>query len=75
MSDAAKGDSGVVYNLSFSRRIPKWKPNASTPSPSGCRTLRPELPRCGGILDCDTTQERLAEVDKPVEDPDVWSDN
>jgi peptide chain release factor 2 len=45
------------------------------PSPSGCRTSRPALPRCGGIFDFDAKQKRLAEVAKLVEDPAVWSDN
>ena len=75
MGDAVKCGPGVVYNLPFSRRIPTWKPNTSTPSPSGCRTSRPALPRCGGIFDFDAKQKRLAEVAKLVEDPAVWSDN
>ena len=75
MNDAASGSPGVVYNLPFSRKISKWKPNASMPSPSGYRTSRPEPPRCGGIFDFEAKQKRLAEVAKLVEDPAVWSDN
>jgi peptide chain release factor 2 len=61
--------------ICLSQEESPWKPNASTPSPSSCRTSRPEQPRCGGIFDFDAKQKRLAEVAKLIEDPAVWSDN
>jgi peptide chain release factor 2 len=60
--------------LRFSRDQP-WKQNASTPSPSSCRTSKSAQQSCGGIFDFDTKQRRLTEVAGLVEDPAVWNDN
>ncbi|TDV20778.1 peptide chain release factor 2 (bRF-2) [Paraburkholderia caballeronis] len=53
----------------------KWKPNASTPS-------KPLWPTCaiartsyGGIFDYDAKATRLVEVNRELEDPNVWNDS
>ena len=51
-----------------------WKPNKSTPSPSGCRTWAHVLRSCGGIFDFEGKKARLEALRKELEDPGVWSD-
>ena len=51
-----------------------WKPNNSTPSPTGSKTFPYGPPTCGGIFDYDTKQERLTEVVQLLENPAVWDD-
>ena len=51
-----------------------WKPNNSTPSPTGSKTFPYGPPTCGGIFDYDTKQERLTEVIQLLENPAVWDD-
>jgi peptide chain release factor 2 len=63
-----------LYNHCFFTELP-WKPNRSTPSPSGCWTSKPALPNCGGIFDFEAKQKRLIEVARLAEDPAIWSDN
>ncbi|PIQ14037.1 MAG: peptide chain release factor 2 [Hydrogenophilales bacterium CG_4_9_14_3_um_filter_59_35] len=51
-----------------------WKPNNSTPSPTGSKTFPYGPPTCGGIFDYDTKQERLTEVVQLLENPAIWDD-
>ncbi len=51
-----------------------WKPNASTPSPIACTTLKNARGRCGGIFDYDAKTRRLEELIKLSEDPALWND-
>ena len=51
-----------------------WKPNASTPSPIACTTLKNAQGRCGGIFDYDAKTRRLEELVKLSEDPALWND-
>jgi peptide chain release factor 2 len=51
-----------------------WKQNASTRSPRrspGCRRSRPS---CGGIFDFDAKEQRLAALNRELEDPALWQD-
>jgi peptide chain release factor 2 len=62
-----------VYNLFFIERK-SWKPNASTPSPSNCRTSSGGPRNCGGIFDFEAKKKRLTELVALAQDPRVWSD-
>jgi peptide chain release factor 2 len=56
------------------RSFTSWKPNASTRSPRrspGCRRSRPS---CGGIFDFETKEQRLAALNRELEDPKLWQD-
>jgi peptide chain release factor 2 len=44
------------------------------PSPTASATSAPAPRKCGGIFDFDTKQERLIEVGRQLEEPNVWSD-
>lgn len=43
-------------------------------SPTRCPSSRPGPEICGGIFDYDNKAEKLIEVSKQLEDPDVWND-
>ena len=64
---------GIPVKSGFFAEIP-WKPNASTPSPTACRTSTRARRRCGGIFDYDTKTRRLEELIKLSEDPALWND-
>ena len=51
--------------------LPCWK---STRFCSVSKTCPPVPPRFGGIFDFDSKKERLEEVDRELEVPDVWND-
>ena len=51
-----------------------WKQNNSTPSPTNWKTSPSATRRYGGIFDYDAKAERLIEVVKLSEDPDIWND-
>src|SRR6185503_12918845 len=51
-----------------------WKPNASTRSPRRSPTCRSGRRSCGGIFDLEGKQKRLAEVEKLLAEPGIWSD-
>jgi peptide chain release factor 2 len=53
---------------------PPWKQNNSTPSPIIWKTSPSATRRYGGIFDYDAKAERLIEVVKLSEDPDIWND-
>jgi len=53
---------------------PLWKQNNSTPSPINWKTSPSATRRYGGIFDYDAKAERLIEVVKLSEDPDIWND-
>jgi len=53
---------------------PPWKPNKSTPSPSGCTTRRAAPEISGGIFDIEAKKARLEIVKKEFEDPNIWAD-
>jgi peptide chain release factor 2 len=55
-------------------RIPPWKPNASTLSPTALPTSPSGVSNCGGIFDYDTKAEKLAEISRQLEDPGIWND-
>src|ERR1035437_6156966 len=44
------------------------------PSPTASPTSAPAPRKCGGIFDFETKQERLIEVGRQLEQPNVWSD-
>jgi peptide chain release factor 2 len=51
-----------------------WKPNASTPSPTASPTWKPAAISSGGIFDFAAKSEKLAEIDRLMEDPGIWND-
>ena len=51
-----------------------WKPNVSTPSPTASPTWKDAATNSGGIFDFDTKSEKLAEIDRLMEDPGIWND-
>jgi peptide chain release factor 2 len=51
-----------------------WKPNASTPSATASPTSKPAATNCGGIFDFDAKSEKLAEINRLMEDPGIWND-
>ncbi len=53
---------------------PPWKQNNSTPSPTIWKTSPSATRRYGGVFDYDAKAERLIEVVKLSEDPDIWND-
>jgi peptide chain release factor 2 len=63
----------ATVKSAFFAEIP-WKPNASTPSPIACTTLKNVQGRCGGIFDYDAKTRRLEELIKLSEDPALWND-
>ena len=44
------------------------------PSPTASPTSAPAPRKCGGTFDFETKQERLIEVGRQLEQPNVWSD-
>lgn len=52
-----------------------WKPNASTPSNPCSPTFALAWASSGGIFDFDVKQARLTEVNKELEDPNIWNDS
>ncbi len=67
---------GDVYNAGFNsaQKKPSWKPNSSTPSPTGSRTSPSGPPSYGGIFDYDQKHDQLNAVTRELEDPKVWDD-
>ena len=64
-----------MYNSRlFRARSLRWKPSASTPSPTGWPTSRAARPSCGGIFDFEAKRTRLDSVAKALEDPKIWDD-
>ncbi|VVD92345.1 peptide chain release factor 2 [Pandoraea anhela] len=63
--------------MRFSRirnRHSSWKQNASTPSNPCSPTFALASASSGGIFDFDVKQARLIEVNKELEDPNIWND-
>ena len=56
------------------KKITRWKPNALTPSPKNSRTSLHAGPNCGGFFDYDTKATELREVNRALEDPEMWND-
>jgi peptide chain release factor 2 len=52
----------------------RWKRSRSTSFRGDCRISASAAPSCGGIFDFEAKQQRLAEVAKLTEDPQVWND-
>jgi peptide chain release factor 2 len=52
-----------------------WKRNVSTRSKALCSTCAAARASFGGIFDYDAKSARLAEVNKELEDPNVWNDS
>ncbi len=63
-----------IISAPFPDQTFKWKPSASTPSPTGWPTSHAARPSCGGIFDFEAKQTRLDSVAKALEDPKVWDD-
>jgi peptide chain release factor 2 len=51
---------------------PQWKPNKSTRSPACSKASGIARRNCGGFFDFDRKRERLAAVDRELEDPKIW---
>jgi peptide chain release factor 2 len=62
-----------MYNFHF-LESPSWTPNASTSSTTISRTSPTATRNCGGIFDFAAKEQRLAEVVRLSEDPEVWGD-
>ena len=62
----------IAYNRLFCKRNSPWKPSSSTRSPIAWRTSPPARSNCGGIFDFEVKSERLAVVNRELEDPKVW---
>lgn len=52
-----------------------WKRNVSTRSKAPCSTCARARASFGGIFDYDAKAARLTEVNKELEDPNVWNDS
>jgi peptide chain release factor 2 len=66
------GKSRIIRALC--RTHTSWKRNASTRSTPRWATSTLASASCGGIFDVDAKRQRLAEVDRALEDPALWSD-
>jgi len=63
------------YNFRFPYRARRpWKPSDSTRSNPASTTCVPGSESFGGIFDYDLKKDRLEEVNRLLEDPDVWQD-
>lgn len=56
------------------RARPSWKPSDSTRSNPASTTCAPGSASFGGIFDYDLKKDRLEEVNRLLEDPNVWQD-
>jgi len=67
----------IGYNFPFLRSHTRstWKRNVSTRSKPLWRTCARARPTYGGIFDYDDKSRRLIEVNRELEDPDVWNDS
>ncbi|ABB09017.1 peptide chain release factor 2 [Burkholderia lata] len=68
----------IGYNSAFLRSKNSersWKRNVSTRSKAPCSTCAPARASFGGIFDYDAKAARLTEVNKELEDPNVWNDS
>jgi peptide chain release factor 2 len=67
----------IGYNFPFLRSYKRstWKRNVSTRSKPLWRTCARARPTYGGIFDYDDKALRLIEVNRELEDPDVWNDS
>ncbi len=68
----------IGYNSAFlrSRNSERsWKRNVSTRSKAPCSTCAIARASFGGIFDYDAKAARLTEVNKELEDPNVWNDS
>jgi peptide chain release factor 2 len=73
-SAAAGRGAACIIRALFRDRFFRWKPSASTPSPTGWPTSRAARPSCGGIFDFEAKRTRLGAVASALEDPKVWDD-
>ena len=55
----------------LAHRRPQWKASIS---PKSSKICNPAVKPCGGIFDYEVRRERLEEVERELEDPNVWSD-
>lgn len=68
----------IGYNSAFLRSKNSersWKRNVSTRSKASCSTCATARASSGGIFDYDAKAARLTEVNKELEDPNVWNDS
>ena len=68
----------IGYNSAFLRSKNSersWKRNVSTRSKAPCSTCAIARASSGGIFDYDAKAARLTEVNKELEDPNVWNDS
>jgi peptide chain release factor 2 len=67
----------IGYNFTFLRSYKRstWKRNVSTRSKPLWRTCARARPTYGGIFDYNDKSLRLIEVNRELEDPDVWNDS
>ncbi|MDR9177481.1 Peptide chain release factor RF2 [Burkholderia multivorans] len=68
----------IGYNSAFyeARKAKRsWKRNVSTRSKAPCSTCARARASFGGIFDYDAKAARLTEVNKELEDPNVWNDS
>ncbi len=68
----------IGYNSAFLRSKNSersWKRNVSTRSKAPCSTCATARASFGGIFDYDAKAARLTEVNKELEDPNVWNDS
>jgi peptide chain release factor 2 len=61
--------------FSRSRKAISWKRNVSTRSKACCPTCAAARASYGGIFDYDAKSTRLTEVNRELEDPNVWNDS
>ncbi|CAB3771032.1 Peptide chain release factor 2 [Paraburkholderia solisilvae] len=67
----------IGYNFTFLRSLTRstWKRNVSTRSKPLWRTCARARASYGGIFDYDAKAVRLVEVNRELEDPNVWNDS
>jgi peptide chain release factor 2 len=71
------GDRRIGYNFRFSkhfRRVSPWKPNSLIRSKTPSPTSPPAVTSFGGIFDYPGKKDRLEEVSRLSEDPELWND-
>jgi peptide chain release factor 2 len=73
-SGAVGPGAACIIRALFRGEFSRWKPSASTPSPTGWPTSRAARPSCGGIFDFEAKRTRLGAVASALEDPKVWDD-
>ncbi len=75
--NSRRGGAPIGYNFPFLRSYKRstWKRNVSTRSRTCSPTCAVARPSYGGIFDYDAKAQRLEEVNKVLEDPNVWNDS